>query len=201
MAGHWSVESMAGKSLDQTRVVLLVCNHQAQGQDQAVLAGAITHLWTGAGCMKTLFNFCSAFGIFSTEMPNHFSSRKNRFSSLNVLLLFFRKGKMSGEIHLSAVNKWVSWHGIQAVFLHGTCHGCGMLWDRRAGGSCLCHHDLMFHLALPACMNQDFSSLPLRKAATHEGERGINCQDDNSFGKAIKAHLLCLVAFVKEHAK
>lgn len=89
---------------------------------------------------------------------------------------------MSGQIHLSPVTKWVSWHGIQAVFPHGARHGCGRLWDRRPGESCLHHHDVMFHLALPACVNQDFSSLPLRKAATHEGEQGINCQADNSFG-------------------
>lgn len=44
--------SMAGKSLDQTSVAFLVCEHQAQGRDWAVLAGAITYLWTGGVICK-----------------------------------------------------------------------------------------------------------------------------------------------------
>lgn len=89
---------------------------------------------------------------------------------------------MSGQIYLRAVPKRMFWQGTQAVFPHRASHGCERLWDRRPGETCLCHHDLTFHLALLACINQNFSPLPLREAATHEGKRGMNCQDDNSFG-------------------
>lgn len=56
---------MAAKSLDDTRVAFLVCEHQARGRDRAVFSGAATHLWAGSGYMQTLFNFYSV-------LPSHF---------------------------------------------------------------------------------------------------------------------------------